>query len=189
MSDSDLFVKVRTFVEESFNDKPHMVHFDRTVFWLKQLSPDADEALLIAAISHDIERASRLSSDSIGRAERGFLDKNDNTYHQEKGAEIVGEFLAQSGGSDQLITRVKHLVSKHEYGGDADQDLLKDADSLSFLENNAPIFLKRLDKLGYGKIKDKFDWMYDRISDPKAKKIAKPFYEKMIEKLENRAHK
>ena len=34
-----------------------MLHFDRTVYWLQQLRPDADGALLIAAISHDIERA------------------------------------------------------------------------------------------------------------------------------------
>ena len=163
-----------------------MLHFDRTVYWLKQLRPDADEALLIASISHDIERASRLGDAGLGRTDKGFLNIDDNTYHQEKGAEIIGNFLKEQGADDKLIKRVKHLVSAHEYGGDDDQNLLKDADSLSFVENNASIFIARLDKLGYDNVKEKFDWMYGRISEPKAKQLAKPFYEKMIKKLHER---
>lgn len=53
----NLFNKVRDFVKESFNNDAQMLHFDRTVHWLKQLNPDVDEALLIAGIGHDIERA------------------------------------------------------------------------------------------------------------------------------------
>ncbi len=183
---SEIFTKVREFVKKSFNDEAQMLHFDRTVYWLKQLKPDADEALLISAVAHDLERASRLGEEGLGRTEKGFLDKADNQYHQEKGAEILGNFLKENGADEKLIERVKHLVSKHEVGGDEDQNLIRDVDSLSFVENNTHIFLSRFNALGYDKIKEKFDWMYNRITDPKVKEIAKPFYEKMIKELKEK---
>lgn len=83
-----------------------------------------------------------------------------------------------------MIKTVNHLISKHELGGDADQNLLKDADSLSFFETNAEKFATEFIKeLGKEKIKQKFDWMYERISSPQAKEWAKPMYEKYIKLL------
>ena len=35
------------------------------------------------------------------------------------------------------------------------------------------------------KIKEKFDWMFNRITFDKAKKISRPMYQKAIKKLEN----
>lgn len=187
---TELFNKARNFVEKSFNgNNAQMLHFDRTVYWLQQLRPDADEALLIAAIGHDIERAFQDPKEGFGDVNRKFKDKNQLKVHQERGAEILANFLKERGASDNLITKVRHLISKHEEGGDADQNLLMDADSLSFVENNLDIFLSRFDKLGYEKIREKFDWMYNRITDPKAKQIARPFYEKMIEQLNDRTNK
>jgi len=114
------------------------------------------------------------------------LDQNNLQIHQEKGAHILGEFLQKNGATNELINNVIHLISKHEVGGDKNQNLLKDADSISFLENNADIFLSRFDRLGYANIKEKFDWMYERISDLKAKEIARPMYNKIIEQLNQR---
>ena len=57
---NNLFEKTREFVKTSFNkNDTQMVHFDRTVYWIKELKPDVDEAYLIAAVGHDIERAFR----------------------------------------------------------------------------------------------------------------------------------
>ena len=55
----DLYKKVEQFVQESFIEanKIETKHAARTVFWVKKLYPEADQALLIAAIAHDIERA------------------------------------------------------------------------------------------------------------------------------------
>jgi len=33
-------------------------------------------------------------------------------------------------------------------------------------------------------VAEKFDWMFERISSEKAKKIARPWYDEMVEKLE-----
>ena len=182
-----LFDKTRTFVSENFNGNvAQMKHFDRTVDWLKQLKPEADEAMFIAAIGHDIERGFQDKSQGFGDTEKRFTDSEELARHADTGAKILGEFLKKEGASDEIVNRVKHLVYKHEVGGDEDQNFLKNADSLSFLENNAQIFLSRINELGYEKIKEKFDWMYNRISGHQAKEIAQPYYKKIIRLLNDR---
>lgn len=179
----NLFKKTKKFVKESFKNKDQMLHFNRTVYWLKVLKPNVDEAFLIAAIGHDIERAFK-KDNPFENSKKKFTDEGHLKNHQEEGAKILEKFLKKQKANLEVIKKVKHLVLSHEIGGDTDQNILKDADSLSFLENNANIFLDRLDKLGYDKVKEKFDWMYFRITSAKAKKIGKPFYIKIIKKLD-----
>lgn len=182
---NDYYQKVKSFVEEAFQDAAQILHFNRTVYWLQQLKPDADEALLISAMGHDVERAFREQKDGFDNNNKSFKNEDHLISHQNRGAEILAKFLSEQGAEENLINRVKHLVSAHEVGGDDDQNLLKDADSISFLENNSIIFLNKLKVLGYQRVKEKFDWMFERISFPKAKEIAQPFYKKIIKDLDN----
>jgi len=91
--------------------------------------------------------------------------------------------LKKQSADEKLISRVKHLISKHEEGGDEDQNLLKDADSISFFENNVESFLTKKDELGKEKVKEKFDWMFKRITSEKAREIARKWYEKALKDL------
>jgi len=179
-----LYNKAERFVERSFG-KNGMKHFRRTVFWVKKLYPEADEAMLIAAISHDLERAFR--KDGIGHTrgiEKGFLDSGHLNIHQNKGARIIFDFLVEEGADSILASRVRELVGAHEVGGDKEQNILKDADSISFFENNAGHFIeKKARELGKEKVKEKFDWMFDRITSKKAKEISKHWYERAIKEL------
>lgn len=180
----ELFEKVRKFVDKSYNGKT--VHFERTVYWIRQLKPKADGALLIAGLAHDIERAFREDWMWELPVKRGFRDSVFLRHHQERGAKIIGEFLKKEGADRRLIERVKMLVSRHEEGGNDDQNVLKDADSISMLENNVKNFIKRyVPAMGKEIAEEKFDWMYNRITSKKAKRIAKPWYEKAIKKLES----
>jgi len=184
---SNLYEKAEKYVEESFEGKQGMVHFKRTVYWLKELKPDADEALQIAAIGHDIERAFRSEGDAQMKRmkDSGMRNTEFLTYHQNKGAELMGDLLKKQGASSELIERVKMLISKHEVGGNDDQNILKDADSVSFFENNVEFFLTHhAPKMGKEKVKEKFDWMFNRITSEKAKQIARKWYEEGINKLE-----
>ena len=76
------------------------------------------------------------------------------------------------------------LISRHEEGGNEDQNLLKDADSVSFFENNLSIFFRKAEVEGKDKIKHKFNWMYNRITSVKAKQYAKRDYEKALKELD-----
>ncbi|MCK4554158.1 DUF4202 family protein [Candidatus Parcubacteria bacterium] len=146
----ELYQKAEQFVIESFikaNKARSIKHFTRAVYWVKQLKHDADEALLISAMAHDIERAFR-KRDVIQIMQKGgfgFIDKNFLRLHEERGAEIIGNFLKEQNASHKIIDKVKMLVSRHEEGGNDEQNLLKDADSISFFENNIESFLTRKD--------------------------------------------
>jgi len=183
----ELFNKVEQFVKQSFiniSQESQIKHFERTVFWVKKLNPESDEALLISAIAHDIERAFRTKEQHDKKKTWGFTHPEFFRTHEEKGAEIITEFLKKEGANQTLIKKVKLLISRHEEGGNEEQDFLKDADSLSFFENNIPSFLKKTREQGKENIRKKFDWMFNRISSKNAKQIAKPWYEKAVNELE-----
>lgn len=185
---SELYKKVEQFVIDSFNKagKPSQIkHFIRTVHWVKVLKPDADDALLISAVAHDIERAFRKQDMEEKKHSYSYSDPKFFRLHEERGAEIIGDFLKEQGATAEIVERVKMLVSRHEEGGNDDQNLLKDADSVSFFETNISLFLtKHVQDVGKEKVRGKFDWMFNRITSEKAKQIARPWYEEAIKKLD-----
>lgn len=87
---SDLYKETEIFVNKATGGSGHL---ERTAFWLKKLKPEASDAMLIAALSHDIERAFRDSNyDKVAKSEKGYQSEDHLTYHQEKGAEIMSKF-------------------------------------------------------------------------------------------------
>jgi hypothetical protein len=178
------FDRVEKFVVESFtkNDKPlsRIAHLQKTVFWLERIYPQANEALRIAAISHDIEAA------FVGSTIEADLNNPDKLEkHQQASAEIIGEFLEKEGTDKALIGQVMSLVQRHEVGGTIEQNILKDADSLSFFDRDFPELISRHVSNGKDRLRAKFSWMYERISSPEAKELARPMYEKSMEILNN----
>jgi hypothetical protein len=181
----ELYDKVEKFVVDSFTKvgkEKSIPHFLRTKHWLLELKSDADEAFCISAVAHDIERAFRDPNNDKAET-AGFLDDFFLKYHPQKGAEIIGEFLKSQNADEELIERVKFIISKHETGGDDDQNLLKDADSISFFENNTDGFVKMAEEIGKEKVKEKFEWMFNRITNDRAKEIAKPWHKEALRKL------
>ena len=182
----DILEVVKKFVDDSFGKKSD--HFERALYWMKQLKPDADLALQISAYSHDIQRAfaSEESLKKVENSDNGFKDESMLKEHQEGGGEIMYKFLLKNGQTEELAEKVKYLISKHEVGGDDEQNLLKDADSVSYFECNADHFVtKYAPVLGKEKVKSKFDWMFERITSDKAKKLAEPMYKEVLNKLLN----
>ena len=185
---SFLISNIESYVINSFGDnQTDIIHLQRTAYWIKQLASTADEALLIAAISHDIERAFRKKSTiENNRSSKSFLDEEDLRHHQEEGAAIIARHLVILNARDELMKKVVRLISRHEIGGYSDENLLKDADSLSFFENNINFFIESMTKRRtIESIHEKFEWMFSRITTPFAKETALPWYKEAMRRLEN----
>lgn len=181
----DIVKIVRDWVKKNYIGDKHLI---RAEYWLKRIKPDADEAMVIAVISHDIERAflkgRKPPSPDVGGAK--WDDQEYNLWHGKRSADFVEKFLLGNGFSDRdKINKVKQLIIYHEIGGDEQKDFIKDVDSISFLENNIDLFLSRIfQDASKEEIKEKFDYMFNRISSKKAKDLAKPYYSKALEKIE-----
>ena len=112
---------------------PHFPHMQRTLDWAVELDPGASEAVRIAAVTHDAERAYPDNSPGWDSAV-SWADPEYNRWHQERCARIVGDWLREQGSAPELTEEVERLVRVHEEGGWPEADIVQAADSLSFLE-------------------------------------------------------
>lgn len=159
-------------------------HMLRTPFWLQEIYPEADEAMLLAALCHDIERCFPLRDGEVKPAKTGD-DKKDQeylTWHGNRSAEFAENLLREYGfADDEKMKRIKKIISEHSFGGTKEREAMMDADSLSFFENNAENIASKYDDKK--RLKEKFDSEFARIFSEKGRKLAKPFYDKAVEKL------
>jgi kynurenine formamidase len=112
---------------------PHLLHMERTLWWAQELDPGASEAVRIAAVTHDAERAYPDGQAGWDSAV-SWDDPAYNRWHQERCAQIVAEWLRDEDADAELAAEVERLVAVHEEGGWPEADLVQAADSLSFLE-------------------------------------------------------
>lgn len=159
-------------------------HSKLTLKWLLKLKPDADEALKIAALSHDIDRAvTGITEKDLTESEHRKKYYSFKKKHALRSAKIIADIMRKRGYDRKIIEKVEHLVKKHEVGGDEETDALRDADSISYFDYNVYLYLKNM---GKEKTKKKIEIMYNRMS-VKAKKIVKhmKFRKKEIASLFN----
>lgn len=156
------------------------LHLLKTKEWLLKIYPDADEAMQIAAVAHDID-----SAFAEYKFKGGFKDEKYLKIHQDKSAEMMGVFLKKNGAGAILIKKVRHLIASHEVGGDKDQNIVKDVDSIGFFDRNISDFISRQSIRGSSpeSLREKIDWMYDRITSEKIKEIARPMHDEAIKLL------
>jgi hypothetical protein len=134
-------------------------HSRNTLQWLLELDPEADAALQIAALGHDIDRA--VAKRKVQRAEFADYDAF-KAAHARNGAQILTELLEACGIEDAAFLREVHrLVCCHEVGGDPRSDLLVDADSLSYFDVNLPLYFARH---GWEETQRRCVWGYRRLS-------------------------
>jgi len=165
-------------------------HLLQAEVWLQRLKSDASEELLLAALTHDMERAFPGPDSPSLDPKQGVDNPTYNTAHSERSARIVSAYLREQGASEECIEEVARLIRAHEYGGDGDENLVQAADSLSFLEVNVNVFLGWMDagdeRWNADAVDAKFTWMYERIQIQQARELAKPLYEEAMRKLKSR---
>lgn len=139
-------------------------HSENVLEWIIKLKSDSDEALQIAALAHDIDRA-----DEHKKVKRkNFSDYNTfKSEHAKNSANILKDILIKCHVKQSIIDDSCRLVEYHEVGGDPLSDLLKDADSISFFKINMPFYFQRE---GYEETLKRCIWGYNRLSS-KMKKI------------------
>ncbi len=145
------------------------IHSKNTLQWLLKLKPDADEALRIAALGHDIERA--IEERKVKREDYESYDEFKSS-HALNSANILKEIMDAYNIQKELTDDVFFLVSHHEIGGTKRADLLKNADTLSFFQVNLPHYFNRN---GEEETERRFLWGYNKL--PKSlKKIVNEFH-------------
>jgi CO/xanthine dehydrogenase FAD-binding subunit len=150
-------------------------HLLKSLDWVERLAPDASEAVRLATVTHDMERA-------FGGPDAIPIKMNDRAYeeaHSNRSARIVAEWLRANGAAAELEGEVSGLIRVHEWGGSPDADLVQAADSLSFLETNVDLMIgfAKTGKYAPAVIADKFDQMYERIRVPQARELARPMWQ------------
>lgn len=115
-------------------------HSKNTREWLLKLKPEADMSLQIAALGHDIERS--MGERKVRR--EGYTDYDEfKKAHSKSSAKILHEILFIDHIKQTIIDEVTDLVILHEFGGNPEADILKDADSISFFDVNLPFYFQR----------------------------------------------
>jgi hypothetical protein len=157
-------------------------HLLKSLEWLDRLSSGASEAVRLATLTHDMERA-------FGGPDAIPIKMNDRAYeaaHANRSARIVGEWLRANGARADLVSDVEALIRVHEWGGSPDANLVQAADSLSFLEMNIDLMVgfAQTGKYSKAEVASKIDQMYERIQLPAARELARPMWEQAKARFE-----
>ncbi len=160
--------KIEEIIEKS-SVPEDPVHSKNTLEWLVQLEPDADDALQIAALVHDIERA--IEQQKVKRKDYKNYD-DFKEAHSLNSAKMLTVLMEECNIDREFIADVTFLVRNHETGGSRRADILKNADSVSFFHVNLPCYFERN---GIVETKRRYIWGYGRLSD-NLKKIVSEFH-------------
>ena len=134
------------------------IHSKNTLEWLLKLKPDADEALKIAALGQDIERA--IEERKVKRDDYKSYDQFKDA-HALNSAKIMVEIMKDCKINQELIEDVYFLVRHHETGGDSRVNVLRDADTISFFDVNLPYYFERN---SLEETKKRWLWGYNKLS-------------------------
>ncbi len=157
-------------------------HLLESLVWLDRIAPDSRDAVRLATLTHDMERAFPGPDSPIMK---GLGDAEYHAAHSLRSARIVSAWLRDNGAEETLIEDVDALIRVHEDGGWPEANAVQAADSLSFLTTNVDLFLGfvRSGKFSASDVKWKFGYTYDRIQVPHAKELARPLLDEALARL------
>jgi len=143
-------------------------HSKNTRAWVLKLLPEADVALQIAALGHDIERS--IKELKIKRENYADYDEF-KTAHARNSAKFLDDLLSKYDLDKTIRDKVSNLVTHHEFGGNPEANILKEADSISYFDVNLPLYFQRNSKK---ETEFRITWGYQRLSDG-AKSVVRNF--------------
>ena len=143
----------------------------KLICWELKPDTDADDALTIAALGHDIERA--IEERKVRREDYKNYDEFKEA-HASNSAKILAEIMKECSISTKLADDIFFLVCHHETGGTKRVDILRDADSISFFHVNLPYYFIRN---GIEETKERCLWGYRKLPDNLKKVVAEFDYQ------------
>jgi hypothetical protein len=180
VADSALLAAARAWVIDRY--PYNRAHLLRALEWVDRVAPSAVEAVRIAALTHDMERAFPGPDQPVHHT---LADPDYERAHAERSARIVGEWLREQAADDGFVRDVERLIRAHEVGGWPEADLVQAADSLSMLETNIDLFLgfARSGKFSHEDVRRKLELARDRIRVPALKALAEPLAQRALDRL------
>lgn len=177
----DLLDRARLWVADVH---PHPLHLECTLHWTLQLDPEAGEALRIAAVTHDIERAFPDPGSQWDPA-RDWADPAYVRWHQDRCADMMTRWLGEQAAPAALVYAVGALVRAHEEGGWPEADLLQAADSLSFLEVMPALVVGWVEsgRASSTRAAGRLRHAYDRMKLSRARELGEPLLRQAIADL------
>ncbi|HEU4935755.1 MAG TPA: hypothetical protein VFT39_04815 [Vicinamibacterales bacterium] len=179
--DTPLIEAARAWVIDRYPYNRH--HLLQALAWLDRVAPDSPEAVRLATLTHDMERAFPGPDQPVIKT---LSDPEYERLHSLRSARIVGAWLREQHAKEALVEHVEALIVAHEFGGWPEADLVQAVDSLSFLETNIDLFLGfvRSGKHPAHEVRKKFNSMFGRIQVPRLKLLAQPLVDRALEQLD-----
>jgi len=110
--ESPLVDAARTWVIECY--PWNRVHLLKALEWLDRVAPDSPEAIRLATLTHDMERAFPGPDQPIVKT---LSDPEYERLHSDRSARIVGAWLRERQADEALVAEVERLIVAHEFGG------------------------------------------------------------------------
>lgn len=170
MDDIDCVKKKIEEIIEKSSVPEDPLHSKNTLEWLLKLKPDADEALKVAALGHDIERA--IEERKVKREDFSSFDEFKKA-HALNSARIMAEIVKDYTISNELAEDIFSLVAHHETGGNERAEVLKEADTISYFDVNLPLYYARH---SVEETKRRVLWGYKKLSANLKEVVAKINY-------------
>lgn len=182
MPDSALMEATARWVRETYVH--NALHMTNSLEWLDRIGTGSREAVRIATLTHDMERAFPGPDQPVWN---GDEDRDYYVAHSNRSARIVGAWLAGQGCEAAFVSDVEALIQVHEFGGWPEADLVQAADSLSFLDVNVDLFLGYVKTRRYreDQVRAKFVYSHDRIRIPELQEISGPMLVRALERLDS----
>jgi hypothetical protein len=179
---SDAFLAIRERIHGFLADYYDGEHLTRAGDWMLALEPDADEHLVVAALMHDAERKVP-GGPALRKTEDAWDDVAYNTAHTHRSAVVVPTWLMAQDAPRAWLTAVAQPIREHEFGGSPEGDLMQAADSISFLETNAPLVAgwALRGECSAEKARAKLRWMGERVRHERGREIARVYRERSLE--------
>jgi hypothetical protein len=139
-----------------------LAHGKETREWLLKIDPTAEWQLQIAAFAHDIERAVPSIEGMTPPKPKRIADYDKyKENHAKRSAKIIKHILTTNNFNSKDVQLIADLIEKHEVGGSAEADLVRDADSIRWFGQG---YVKYIENRGIEEAKEKGWWMYKRAT-------------------------